>query len=91
MKVVIKEKECRTCKKVKPIGEYYEHKGCPFGIYPSCRECVREIRNKARRKKYRYDEKYSQKERDRRNRNYRIERAMGDWWDVEEMQSKKCG
>lgn len=32
-------KECRTCKLIKPISEFYKRAGATRGYYPDCKVC----------------------------------------------------
>ena len=35
----IKHRQCFTCKKVKPLSEYYSNKTCPDGRIRNCKKC----------------------------------------------------
>lgn len=40
------EKECAHCHEVKPLGDFYAHKGKPDGLTSYCKPCSRERRRK---------------------------------------------
>lgn len=40
-------KKCGSCKKIKPVTEYYKRADTPDGLYTMCKACHRSIRKKS--------------------------------------------
>jgi len=60
-------KQCIKCNEIKPLKEYYKHKGMADGHLNKCKMCVRAYsksreKEKRKNKKYREDEKRRQRE-----------------------------
>lgn len=51
VRATITEKECGTCKKVKPASEYHVKSAAKDGLQTNCKECINEIKRQRAQKK----------------------------------------
>lgn len=70
MKIVIKEKKCSVCLKIKPLEEFHRDKNRKDNRHPDCKKCKLEDETQ-RRKKYGHIIKKKLRNRYKKDKNYR--------------------
>lgn len=81
------ERECKKCKKLLPVTEFYGHAGMTSGVISTCKNCVKARVNK-RYKKLIKDPAFLNAERERsREKNHRL--GYLEKWRVERSDERK--